>query len=51
MASSSRTSAARPSGRLLELDALRGLMLVWITLTHLPTSLRKYVNQPFGMPI
>jgi hypothetical protein len=32
----------------LELDALRGLMLVWITLTHLPTNLSKYVNQPFG---
>jgi hypothetical protein len=31
-----------------ELDALRGLMLVWITLTHLPTALSTYVNQPFG---
>jgi hypothetical protein len=34
--------------RLVELDALRGLMLLWITLTHLPTVLSKYVNQPFG---
>ncbi len=34
--------------RLEELDALRGLMLVWITLTHLPTVLSRYVNQPFG---
>jgi hypothetical protein len=34
--------------RLEELDALRGLMLVWITLTHLPTVLSTYVNQPFG---
>lgn len=34
--------------RLVELDALRGLMLVWITFTHLPTALSKYVNQPFG---
>ena len=34
--------------RLKELDALRGLMLVWITLTHLPTILSTYVNQPFG---
>jgi hypothetical protein len=34
--------------RIEELDALRGLMLVWITLTHLPTILSKYVNQPFG---
>src|ERR1700757_3620766 len=39
---------AKPGGRLLELDALRGLMLVWITLTHLPTNLSKYVNQPVG---
>jgi hypothetical protein len=34
--------------RLQELDALRGLMLVWITLTHLPTVASTYVNQPFG---
>src|SRR5215469_13410303 len=34
--------------RLKELDALRGLMLVWITLIHLPTVLSTYVNQPFG---
>src|SRR5258705_11931737 len=35
-------------GRRPELDAVRGLMLVWITLTHLPTSVSTYVNQPFG---
>src|SRR5580704_11252622 len=35
-------------GRRLELDAVRGLMLVWITLTHLPTIASTYVNQPFG---
>ena len=34
--------------RLEELDALRGLMLVWITCTHLPTALSSYVNQPLG---
>src|SRR6201984_688312 len=34
--------------RLNERGALRGLMLVWITLTHLPTKLSTYVNQPFG---
>jgi hypothetical protein len=34
--------------RLQELDALRGLMLVWITLTHLPSAVSRYVNQPFG---
>lgn len=36
------------SERIEELDALRGLMLVWITCTHLPTILSTYVNQPFG---
>src|SRR5260370_18180188 len=34
--------------RIEELDALRGLMLVWINCTHLPTILSTYVNQPFG---
>ena len=47
------TAANRPAsksvmGRRLELDAARGLMLVWITLTHLPTAASAYVNQPFG---
>jgi hypothetical protein len=31
-----------------ELDALRGLFLVWMTLTHLPTPFSDFVNQPFG---
>ena len=31
-----------------ELDALRGLFLVWMTLTHLPTRMSEFVNQPFG---
>jgi len=35
-------------GRIEELDALRGLMLVWITFTHLPTALSAYINQPLG---
>jgi hypothetical protein len=35
-------------GRRVELDAVRGLMLVWITLTHLPTGASSYANQPFG---
>jgi hypothetical protein len=35
-------------GRRIELDAARGLMLVWITLTHLPTIASTFVNQPFG---
>ena len=34
--------------RLPELDALRGLMLVWMTLTHLPTHASYYSNQPLG---
>lgn len=36
------------NGRRLELDAMRGLMLVWIALTHLPTAASAWVNQPFG---
>jgi len=36
------------SKRHLELDAMRGLMLVWIALTHLPTAASPHVNQPFG---
>jgi hypothetical protein len=35
-------------GRRLEIDAVRGLMLVWMALTHLPTVLPTYTNQPFG---
>jgi hypothetical protein len=35
-------------GRRLEIDAVRGLMLVWMALTHLPTFLPNYTNQPFG---
>ncbi len=34
--------------RVLEFDALRGLMLLWITITHLPTVFTPWVNQPFG---
>ncbi len=34
--------------RRLELDAARGLMLVWMTLTHLPTIASSFANQPFG---
>ncbi len=31
-----------------EIDAVRGLMLVWMVMTHLPTLLPDYTNQPFG---
>ncbi len=38
-----------PGGRRLwELDALRGLMLVLMTLTHLPTQFASATSQPFG---
>ncbi|AGC47075.1 acyltransferase family protein [Myxococcus stipitatus DSM 14675] len=41
--------AAVPSApRRPELDALRGLLLVLMTLTHLPTRLNAYSSQPFG---
>jgi hypothetical protein len=36
------------SERRLELDTMRGLMLVWIALAHLPTAASAWVNQPFG---
>src|SRR6185437_16109236 len=31
-----------------ELDALRGVFLVWMTLTHLPTHFSDWVNSPIG---
>jgi hypothetical protein len=34
--------------REIEIDAARGCMLAWMTLTHLPTALSPWVNQPFG---
>lgn len=34
--------------RRAELDALRGLFLVWMTLTHLPTRFSDLVNSPLG---
>ena len=41
-------SFSMPVTRLNELDALRGLMLVLMTLTHLPTRLSSPLGQPFG---
>lgn len=38
----------RASRRSWEIDALRGLMLVLMTLTHLPTRLTDPLGQPFG---
>ncbi|HKP64992.1 MAG TPA: OpgC domain-containing protein, partial [Casimicrobiaceae bacterium] len=34
--------------RQTELDWLRGLMLVLMTITHLPTWFSSHVGQPFG---
>ena len=31
-----------------EIDALRGVFLIWMTLTHLPTQLSDFVNEPLG---
>ncbi|HLI02640.1 MAG TPA: OpgC domain-containing protein [Terracidiphilus sp.] len=31
-----------------EIDALRGVFLVWMTLTHLPTHFSDFVNSPVG---
>ncbi|RZU40259.1 OpgC domain-containing protein [Edaphobacter modestus] len=45
---STAVSHSGHSRRRPELDALRGFFLVWMTLTHLPTRLSEYVNQPFG---
>ncbi|HZQ69161.1 MAG TPA: OpgC domain-containing protein [Terriglobales bacterium] len=36
------------SARRAELDATRGLMLVWMTLTHLPTNASAFANQTIG---
>lgn len=47
MAQSASTPFPKPE-RLPELDALRGLFLVWMTLTHLPTHLSDLVNDTFG---
>jgi hypothetical protein len=41
---------AKPAGgrRLIELDILRGFLLLWMTLTHLPTKASVVSNQTFG---
>ncbi len=45
------TDVARKSSaptRLVELDILRGFLLLWMTLTHLPTKASLVSNQTFG---
>jgi hypothetical protein len=39
---------AKRRGRLVELDILRGFLLLWMTLTHLPTKANLISNQTFG---
>jgi hypothetical protein len=41
-------SRAKAGRRQPELDALRGLMLIWMTLTHLPTHASAFSNQTLG---
>ena len=41
-------SSARSSKRLWEIDALRGVMLVLMTITHIPTRFSNPLGQPFG---
>ncbi len=41
-------SGGKTHGRLIELDILRGFLLVWMTLTHLPTKASIISNQTFG---
>jgi len=42
------SSTASASRRLWQFDALRGVMLVLMTLTHIPTRLSDPLGQPFG---
>ena len=42
------SSAPAEGGRLWQIDALRGLMLVLMTLTHVPTRFSSPAGQPFG---
>jgi len=38
----------KKTGRVVELDILRGFLLLWMTLTHLPTWASNLSNQTFG---
>lgn len=44
----STVTALHPAPRQRELDALRGLLLVLMTLTHMPTGFSLPLGQPFG---
>ena len=47
-ADSPPSSSRKERGRLWQIDALRGLMLVLMTLTHVPTKFSSPAGQPFG---
>jgi hypothetical protein len=40
--------ALKKTGRVIEIDILRGFLLLWMTLTHLPTKASMLSNQTFG---
>lgn len=42
------TTRSKPRARVIELDILRGFLLLWMTLTHLPTKASIVSNQTFG---
>lgn len=51
LSSPTKTSGSPPPkhrGRLIELDILRGFLLLWMTFTHLPTKANLISNQTFG---
>ncbi|MFT3718601.1 OpgC domain-containing protein [Pseudorhodoferax sp.] len=48
MAAIDSSTPSEPGARLWQVDALRGLMLVLMTLTHLPTVVAGPAGQPFG---
>lgn len=43
-----RLVSNKPRTRLVELDILRGFLLLWMTFTHLPTKASVVSNQTFG---
>ena len=48
MAAIAEVSRKSTRTRLVELDILRGFLLLWMTLTHLPTKVSILSNQTFG---
>ena len=47
-ATNAAAAVTQPVERLWQIDAMRGLMLVLMTLTHLPTRFSSPAGQPFG---